>query len=119
MIDADVLSLISTCVFGLFGIYQWIRCRKLQEINKKNAWSLYRDISVVFGALQQMRGKIQQNDNVEYALGKVTSQAEDLMNNQIKQINFNEKITSKKIIEWIGSGKICDSSHGDVFNKFV
>lgn len=107
-----------TIGFGVFGIYEWQQRKKLKEINKQNAWALYRDSSVLFGGLQGLQ-KIQNKNDFNLSLGKLISHAENLMINQIKQINIEESITSEKIEKWYKEGKICDTSHRDVFNKFA
>lgn len=114
----NIISLFVTIGFGIFGIYEWRQRKKLNEINKQNAWTLYRDASVLFGGLQRLQ-KIQSKDDFNLELGKLVSHAENLMNNQIKQINIEEHITSEKIEKWYKEGKICDETHKDVFNKFA
>ncbi len=95
----------------LFGVYESWKRKKLETLNRQNTWSLYRDASVIFGSLQGMQEKIKNNDDIKLEFGKVISHAENIMNNQIRQININEKITSKKIDRWLKSGKIYDESH--------
>lgn len=104
---------------AVVGLYEFIKRKRLEDINRKNTWSLYHDASVIFGRLQKLQEKIQNNQSVTYELGVVRGLAESMMNNQIRQINVNEKITLKKIEKWLKDQRICDPSHKDVFVKFA
>lgn len=106
-------------VLAVFGLYEFAKRRRLEDINKKNTWSFYCDASVIFGRLQKLQEKIQNNQSVSYEFGVVRGLAESMMNNQIRQINVNEKITLRKIEKWLKNQRICDPSHKDVFVKFA
>ncbi len=106
-------------VSAIYGVYQGIESKKQKEIIRQNAWSLYHDASVIFGGLLRLNGKIQVNQAVVFELGHLTGLAEAMMNNEIRQININEKITIEKIDQWLKEGKLCHSTHRDIFIKFL
>lgn len=112
-------SAVVTIASAGFGVYQWCKSRKLAKIIRQNAWSFYRDASVIFGGLQRLQQKMPNNQDAISKLSQLTGQAEEMMNNQIRQININEEITKEKVDKWLEAGRLCDPSHRDVFNKFV
>jgi hypothetical protein len=115
------INLILTILFGAFGVYEWWKRRKLEEINRQNTWSFYRDASVILAALQGLQEKIRKYNDADcmLELGKVSSHAENLMINQIRLINVTEKITRAKIEKWLQSDKICGKGHLDIFYKLA
>ena len=117
---SDLILKIGSGALIVITLYEFYTRKRLEKIVRTNTWSLYRDASAVLAGLQGLQNKIQNSQDINYELGKLTGLAEDIMNNQIRQINVNEGITWGKIEEWKKRKRICSESHIDeVFAKFA
>ena len=119
-LNGDLILKISSGALIVITLYEFYTRKRLEKIVRTNTWSLYRDASAILAGLQGLQKKIQGNQDVNYELGRLTGLAEDMMNNQIRQINVNEGITWGKIENWKKRKRICNESHiEEVFAKFA
>lgn len=125
LLDFETTKLLITMCFSvlgilaIFGIHQSRMFKKWLKIYRQNTWRLYQEISVLLNELKSLQEKIESNKNINFELGKLTGHAQDMMDNQIKQIDINERVTHKKIDKWVKSGRIVNLTDKIIFKKFV
>lgn len=123
----DIINLLGFLVgvFGLiFAVYENRKRKKLEDLNRMEAWLLYDQSSEVLSRVQTLNSDIkkssQSNPDIFNLMGETSATGTQMVKDTIKLIRRTEPEFNEKIIDkWFEEKRIHNESHINAFKHLI